>query len=166
MIQNKNNGALSNIKVIDLTRVLSGPFCTMLLADMGAEVIKIEPPKGDNVRNQGDMIDGYSSYFAQFNRNKKSVILDLYKETDKDILKSLLSDADEQQIIDTFSTKEAIDDFSVVLSYEEIATKKYSLSAGQYFDVKIKYTDISENDFKLKMESHQKIIKKIFPLFY
>ena len=94
MIQNKNNGALSNIKVIDLTRVLSGPFCTMLLADMGAEVIKIEPPKGDNVRNQGDMVDGYSSYFAQFNRNKKSVILDLYKETDKDILKSLLSDAD------------------------------------------------------------------------
>lgn len=49
MNQNKNNGALSDIKVIDLTRVLSGPFCTMLLADMGAEVIKIEPPKGDNV---------------------------------------------------------------------------------------------------------------------
>ena len=94
MNKNNNNGALSDIKVIDLTRVLSGPFCTMLLADMGAEVIKIEPPKGDNVRNQGDMIDGYSSYFAQFNRNKKSVILDLYKETDKEILKSLLSEAD------------------------------------------------------------------------
>ena len=88
------NGALSGVKVIDLTRVLSGPFCTMLLADMGAEVIKIEPPKGDNVRNQGDMVDGYSSYFAQFNRNKKSIILDLYKESDKELLKSLLSDAD------------------------------------------------------------------------
>ena len=49
--QNNNNGALSGVKVIDLTRVLSGPFCTMLLGDMGAEVIKIEPPKGDNVRN-------------------------------------------------------------------------------------------------------------------
>ena len=83
----KEIGALSGIKVIDLTRVLSGPFCTMLLADMGAEVIKIEPPKGDNVRNQGDMVDGYSSYFAQFNRNKKSVILDLYVEAEKDILK-------------------------------------------------------------------------------
>ena len=94
MSEQKNIGALSGIKVIDLTRVLSGPFCTMLLADMGAEVIKIEPPKGDNVRNQGDMVDGYSSYFAQFNRNKKSVILDLYVETEKDILKSLLSDAD------------------------------------------------------------------------
>ena len=87
-------GALSGIKVIDLTRVLSGPFCTMLLADMGADVIKIEPPKGDNVRNQGDMVEGYSSYFAQFNRNKKSVILDLYVESEKDILRSLLSDAD------------------------------------------------------------------------
>ena len=88
------NGALSGIKVIDLTRVLSGPFCTMLLADMGADVIKIEPPKGDNVRNQGDMVEGYSSYFAQFNRNKKSVILDLYVDSEKDILRSLLSDAD------------------------------------------------------------------------
>ena len=94
MSEQKNIGALSGIKVIDLTRVLSGPFCTMLLADMGAEVIKIEPPKGDNVRNQGDMVDGYSSYFAQFNRNKKSVILDLYVDSEKDILRSLLSDAD------------------------------------------------------------------------
>ena len=94
MTEQKNIGALSGIKVIDLTRVLSGPFCTMLLADMGAEVIKIEPPKGDNVRNQGDMVDGYSSYFAQFNRNKKSVILDLYKESEKEILKSLISEAD------------------------------------------------------------------------
>jgi CoA:oxalate CoA-transferase len=94
MSEQKYIGALSGIKVIDLTRVLSGPFCTMLLADMGAEVIKIEPPKGDNVRNQGDMVDGYSSYFAQFNRNKKSVILDLYKDTEKEILKSLICEAD------------------------------------------------------------------------
>ena len=91
MTEHKNVGSLSGIKVIDLTRVLSGPFCTMLLADMGAEVIKIEPPKGDNVRNQGDMVDGFSSYFAQFNRNKKSVILDLYKDSEKEILKSLIS---------------------------------------------------------------------------
>ena len=65
MTEKKNKGALNGLKVIDLTRVLSGPFCTMLLADMGAEVIKIEPPKGDNVRNQGDMVEGYSSYFAK-----------------------------------------------------------------------------------------------------
>ena len=93
-------GALFGIKVIDLTRVLSGPFCTMLLADMGAEVIKVEPPKGDNVRNQGDMVEGYSSYFAQFNRNKKSIVLDLYKESEKEILKSLLLDAD--VVVDNF----------------------------------------------------------------
>ena len=83
-------GALSGIKVIDLTRVISGPFCTLLLADMGAEVIKIEPPKGDNVRNQGEFVDGYSAYFAQFNRNKKSVVLDLYQSEDKEKLKKLL----------------------------------------------------------------------------
>ena len=66
-------GALHGIQVIDLTRVISGPFCTQLLADMGAEVIKVEPPKGDNVRNQGNFVDGYSAYFSQFNRNKNIV---------------------------------------------------------------------------------------------
>ena len=95
-----NEGALSGIKVIDLTRVISGPFCTLLLADMGAEVIKIEPPKGDNVRNQGEFVDGYSSYFAQFNRNKKSVVLDLYQNEDKEKLKLLLKSAD--VIVDNF----------------------------------------------------------------
>ena len=93
-------GALSGIKVIDLTRVISGPFCTLLLADMGAEVIKIEPPKGDNVRNQGEFVDGYSAYFAQFNRNKKSVVLDLYQSEDKEKLKKLLKNAD--VIVDNF----------------------------------------------------------------
>jgi CoA:oxalate CoA-transferase len=100
MKHNNKEGALFGIKVIDLTRVLSGPFCTMLLADMGAEVIKVEPPKGDNVRNQGDMIEGFSSYFAQFNRNKKSIVLDLYKVSEKEILKSLLLDAD--IVVDNF----------------------------------------------------------------
>lgn len=100
MKNNNKEGALFGIKVIDLTRVLSGPFCTMLLADMGAEVIKVEPPKGDNVRNQGDMVEGFSSYFAQFNRNKKSIVLDLYKESEKEILKSLLLDAD--IVVDNF----------------------------------------------------------------
>ena len=95
-----NEGALSGIKVIDLTRVISGPFCTLLLADMGADVIKIEPPKGDNVRNQGEFVDGYSSYFAQFNRNKKSVVLDLYQNDDKEKLKLLLKNAD--VIVDNF----------------------------------------------------------------
>ena len=93
-------GALHGIKVIDLTRVISGPFCTQLLADMGAEVIKVEPPKGDNVRNQGNFVDGYSAYFSQFNRNKKSIVLDLYTDNDKEVLKSLLNEAD--VLVDNF----------------------------------------------------------------
>ena len=92
---------LDGIRVVDLTRVLSGPFCTMLLADMGAEVIKIESPgDGDPVRNQGDMKDGLSWYFAAFNRNKKSVELDLRSEAGKDLLARLVETAD--VLVDNF----------------------------------------------------------------
>lgn len=87
-------GALAGIRVVDLTRILAGPFCTQLLADMGAEVIKVEPPTGDPVRGQGAMVDGYSWYFAQFNRNKKSVVLDLYSDEGKDALARLIASAD------------------------------------------------------------------------
>jgi len=86
---------LSGIRVVDLTRVLSGPFCTMLLGDMGAEVIKIEPPdRGDPVREQGGIRDGLSWYFASFNRNKKSVELDLYTDEGKALLAELIRTAD------------------------------------------------------------------------
>ena len=93
--ENAPEGALSGIRVIDLTRILAGPFCTMLLADMGAEVIKVESPGGgDAVRGQGIIKDGMSWYFAQFNRNKKSVTLDLYTDEGKDQLASLVEGAD------------------------------------------------------------------------
>jgi len=92
---------LSGIRVIDLTRVLSGPFCTMLLGDMGAEVIKVEPPgKGDPIRNQGAMRDGLSWYFASFNRNKKSVELDLYSAEGKELLSRLIETGD--VLVDNF----------------------------------------------------------------
>ena len=76
--------------------------------------------------------------------------------------KTLLSDADEQQIIDTFSAKEALDDFSVVLSYEDIVVKNYSLSAGQYFDVKIEYEDITQDEFSDKLKEYENNLAKLF----
>lgn len=86
---------LSGLRVIDLTRIVAGPFCSQLLADMGAEVIKIEAPgKGDPTRRQGARVDGFSYYFAQFNRNKKSITTDLYTDEGKTILAQLLAEAD------------------------------------------------------------------------
>jgi crotonobetainyl-CoA:carnitine CoA-transferase CaiB-like acyl-CoA transferase len=86
---------LTGIRVVDLTRVLSGPFCTAVLADMGADVIKIEAPgEGDQVRAQGYLKDGYSWYFANFNRNKRSITLDLYSDEGRAILAKLIATAD------------------------------------------------------------------------
>jgi CoA:oxalate CoA-transferase len=86
---------LSGIRIVDLTRIIAGPFCTQLLADLGAEVIKIEPPgRGDPVRGQGAIKDGLSWYYAQFNRNKKSLTLDLYNEAGRAVLADLLRRAD------------------------------------------------------------------------
>jgi CoA:oxalate CoA-transferase len=85
---------LDGIRVIDLTRILSGPFCTMFLADMGAEVIKIEDPQGDPIRAQGELRDGWSAYFATFNRNKRSVVLDLRSAHGKEALRRLIARAD------------------------------------------------------------------------
>ena len=87
--------ALDGIKVVDLTRVVAGPFCSALLADMGADVIKVEHPgKGDQVRGQGGMLNGISTYFAQYNRNKRSITIDLYSEDGKAILSDLICGAD------------------------------------------------------------------------
>lgn len=80
--------------MIDLTRVLSGPFCTMLLADLGADVIKVESPDGDPTRAIGTIRDGLSWYFAAFNRNKRSIVLDLKHEKDKHVLARLIERAD------------------------------------------------------------------------
>lgn len=86
---------LTGIRVLDLTRIISGPYCTSILADMGAEVLKIEPPgEGDPVRHQGVIRDGLSWYFANYNRNKKSVTLDLYSQEGKDILRALIPHCD------------------------------------------------------------------------
>ncbi|MBM4330608.1 MAG: CoA transferase [Deltaproteobacteria bacterium] len=86
---------LSNIKVIDLTRFVAGPFCTLQLADMGAQVIKIESPgRGDETRYQGAIINGESWYFIGMNRNKKSLTLDLKSPEGKEIFLRLVRTSD------------------------------------------------------------------------
>lgn len=87
--------SLANIKVLDFTRVLAGPYCTMLLADMGAEVIKIEKPgSGDDTRGFGPFQNNESGYFMFLNRGKKSVALDLKQEESQNIIKEMVKEAD------------------------------------------------------------------------
>jgi CoA:oxalate CoA-transferase len=86
---------LSGLRVIDLTRILAGPFCTMLLADMGAEVIKVETPgAGDPLRGQGAIRDGLSWYFAGLNRNKRSLSLNLRSDEGRAVLARLIAGSD------------------------------------------------------------------------
>src|SRR5579884_65929 len=86
---------LRDFRVLDLTRVLAGPFCTMLLADLGAEVVKVERPEGDDARQFGPFLpSGESAYFAGVNRGKKSIVLDLKRESDRSIFLRLVTHAD------------------------------------------------------------------------
>ncbi|HEV7416105.1 MAG TPA: CoA transferase [Tianweitania sediminis] len=100
MDENPPRLPLDGIRVIDLTRVLSGPFCTMMLGDMGAEVIKVETGEGDPIRSQGTLRDGFSWYYAAFNRNKKSVLLDLRSDDGRAALGRLIASAD--VLVDNF----------------------------------------------------------------
>ena len=90
---------LNGIRIIDLSRVLAGPFATMLLGDLGADVVKVEPPEGDESRSWGppwwgDPTERRSAYFASVNRNKRSVVLDLRTDPGRALLHRLLSTAD------------------------------------------------------------------------
>ena len=93
-------GALAGLRVVDLTRVLGGPYCTMILADHGAEVVKVEPPQGDEVRDWGPPFleqatgERDASYFIGVNRNKRSVALDLAKPAGRAVLLRLIESAD------------------------------------------------------------------------
>ena len=89
------DGPLKNLLVVDLTRVLVGPYCTMILSDLGARVIKIEAPEiGDDSRGFGPFIDDYSAYFMSLNRGKESIALNLKNEDDKKIFEKILAKAD------------------------------------------------------------------------
>ena len=88
-------GALDGVKILDLSSALAGPYCTMMLADMGAEVIKVEPPEGDVSRSWGPpFIEGESSYFLSINRNKKSIVINLKSEKGKEIVLKLAEKCD------------------------------------------------------------------------
>ena len=90
------SSALSCLKVIDLTQIMAGPFCTLLLADMGAEVIKVEKPGvGDDTRKMGPpFIKNESAAFLSINRNKRSIVIDLKQADGIEIMKTLIETAD------------------------------------------------------------------------
>ena len=89
------DGPLKNLLVVDLTRVLVGPYCTMILSDLGARVIKIEAPEtGDDSRKFGPFVKDQSAYFMSLNRGKESIALNLKNEDDKKIFEKILSRAD------------------------------------------------------------------------
>lgn len=95
----ERSGPLTDVRVIDLTAALAGPYCTMLLADLGADVVKVEPPAGDFTRSGGPFTKGdterhYGGYFASVNRSKRSIVLDLQTPEDRDTLRELVRDAD------------------------------------------------------------------------
>ena len=88
-------GPLSGITIIDLSRILAGPYCTLLLAELGARVIKVEPPQhGDDARQYGPFKNGKSAYFASVNRGKESIALDLKTPAGRDVFERLLDKAD------------------------------------------------------------------------
>jgi formyl-CoA transferase len=89
-----SEGALEGIRVIDLTQVMAGPFCSMLLGDMGADVIKVEPPEGEHTRHEREIAPGVSSSFLALNRNKRSLALDLKQPEGAEVLRRLAASAD------------------------------------------------------------------------
>lgn len=96
-------GALAGIRVVDLSRILGGPLCGQILGDHGADVLKIEPPQGDDTRTWGPPFrDGVASYYFGLNRNKRIMKLDLTADTDREVLLTLLADAD--VLIENFKT--------------------------------------------------------------
>lgn len=95
MTEKSRTGPLDGVTVVDLTRVLAGPYCTMVLLDLGARVIKVERPEhGDDARHIGPFVDGRSAYFTSLNRGKESLALDLKDEGDRAVFERLLERAD------------------------------------------------------------------------
>ncbi len=96
-------GALDGLRVLDMSRVLAGPFCTMMLGDHGADVVKVEPLDGDETRRYGPpFVDGESTYYLGINRNKRSIALDLTTSDGQEIIRRLASSSD--VLVENFRT--------------------------------------------------------------
>ncbi|WP_254862857.1 succinyl-CoA:mesaconate CoA-transferase [Halovivax gelatinilyticus] len=120
-------GALSDVRVVDLTQVLAGPYCTMLLADMGADVVKVERPGGDLIRSSPPHLDDpeaepYGGYFQSVNRGKRSIELDLGADDDRETFLELVETAD--VVVENYrvGTMESFD-----LAYETLAERNPEL---------------------------------------
>ncbi|MBK5222465.1 MAG: CoA transferase [Acidimicrobiia bacterium] len=97
--RDRTRGPLSGLRVLDLTQALAGPYCTMLLADLGADVVKVEPPSGDMTRFAGPFTEedterAYGGYFASINRGKRSIVIDLKDDDDRQRFFDLATQAD------------------------------------------------------------------------
>lgn len=122
MSETSATGPLAGWKIIDLSRVLGGPYCTQLLGDLGADVIKVEPPQGDETRDWGPPFDdaGEAAYFMGVNRNKKSVALDIRAPEGCEILLRLLADAD--AMVENFKTG-SLEKWG--LGYDDVLKEKF-----------------------------------------
>jgi crotonobetainyl-CoA:carnitine CoA-transferase CaiB-like acyl-CoA transferase len=119
----KHTGPLSDVRVVDLTAMVMGPYCTQIMADMGADVIKIEPPGGDNTRDISVGPEpGMAGVFVNVNRGKRSVVLDLRSEEGKDTLRALIERGD--VFIHSMRAK-AIAELG--FSYEEVSARNPSI---------------------------------------
>jgi formyl-CoA transferase len=117
----RSAGALAGLKVIDLTRVLGGPYCTMILSDHGAEVIKIEPPQGDETRGWGPPFhNDDASYYIGVNRNKRALALDLSKPEGRQVLLRLLEGAD--VLVENYKPG-SMEKWGI--GYEEVLSKRF-----------------------------------------
>jgi crotonobetainyl-CoA:carnitine CoA-transferase CaiB-like acyl-CoA transferase len=121
MTDTTSTGALAGLKVIDLSRVLGGPYCTQMLGDHGADVIKVEPPQGDETRTWGPPFLGdAASYFIGVNRNKRGIALDLARPDGRAVLFRLLEAAD--VLVENFKTG-TLERWG--MGYEEVLSKKF-----------------------------------------
>jgi crotonobetainyl-CoA:carnitine CoA-transferase CaiB-like acyl-CoA transferase len=120
IVENDKLGALAGLKVIDLSRVLSGPLCTQILGDHGAEVLKIEPPSGDETRAWGPFGSQGSAYYSGINRNKRHAAVDLSNKTGQELLLRLVEGAD--VLIHNFKTG-TLERWG--LGYDDVLSKRF-----------------------------------------